>query len=427
VAPEEAAKASAPDESADTPTISPGEFLRTFLTGLSWLATARGLSSVATALRYFIFVRLLKPFDFGVIGSATVACAVLSASTNPRLKEALIQQEDGIEPYLDTYFTIYFFRNLAIALLLILMARPLGSFFHLGDAYTVFWAMSLFPLLAGIQSPRLITYYRALDFKFSTILNVSEVTASLLVGLAAVLYWRDWRGLVVSVLAGAAVRMVLGYWFFPYRPHLKLDAALARKMLSFGFWFSAGVLSDFISRQLDNVVVGHVLGPRGLGNYQMAFRAGEMPVAEFTMSASVVTFSMAARMRGDAKTRWRLFWSVIGMETAVGIGYAIFIFFFGGAVVYKLFGLAWIHAVPALKILSIYGILQGWLVVARSFLTGLGRPERYVIMAATRAVVLAITIYPLTAHHGMVGAALAGVIAIAAALPVAGFQLQQID
>ena len=100
--------------------------------------------------------------------------------------QALIQQEDKIDPYLDTLFTTYLVRSLIIGLILILFARPLGNFFHLGDAYTVFWAIVPLPILQSIQSPRLVSLYRRLDFHFVTILNVSEVAASFVFGL-------DWR------------------------------------------------------------------------------------------------------------------------------------------------------------------------------------------------------------------------------------------
>ncbi len=214
--------------------------LKTFLTGLSWTAAARGLASIGTALRYVIFARLLKPFDFGVIASVTLVCAALSAATDPRMGPALMQQEDEIDPYLDTVFTTYLVRSLIMGLMLVVFSRPLGNFFHLGDAYTVFWAIVPFPILQWIQSPRLYSLYRHLDFHFVTILNVSEVAASLIFGLMAVLYWRDWRGLVCSTLVGAVVRVILTYWLFPHWPRLGFSMARAKTMLSFGVWFSVG-------------------------------------------------------------------------------------------------------------------------------------------------------------------------------------------
>ncbi len=419
--------ADASESQSDAPRKFRAALLKTFFTGLSWTAAARGLTAIGTAARYVVFVRLLKPFDFGVIASAMLICTAVSAATDPRMGQALIQQEDKIDPYLDTLFTTYFLRSLIIGLILIVFARPLGNFFHLGDAYTVFWAIVPLPILQSLQSPRLISLYRRLDFHFVTILNVSEVAASFVFGLIAVMYWRDWRGLVFSLLAGAVVRDILTYWLFPHWPRIGFSKAHAKTMLSFGLWFSFGVLFEFIAKQLDNLTVGHLLGPGALGNYQMAFRAGEMPVAEFTTSASVVTFPMVARLRNDRQARVRLYWSVVGVVAAVGVAYAAFIFAFGERVVMRLFGPAWVHAVNPLKVLCIYGILQGVLVVGRSFLTGLGKPERYMIVAAIRAVVLAIAIYPLTLLHGPTGAATAGVISILIALPIMAYLLQQTD
>src|SRR6202035_741675 len=129
--------------------------------------------------------------------------------------------------YLDTLFTTYFVRSLMIGLILILFAHPLGNFFHLGDAYTVFWAIVPLPILQSLQSPRLVSLYRRLDFHFITILNVAKVGASFVFGWAAVLYWRDWRGLMFSLLAGAAVRDIMTYWLFPHWPRLRFSMSHA--------------------------------------------------------------------------------------------------------------------------------------------------------------------------------------------------------
>src|SRR5208282_2610481 len=208
--------AGASDRHAETAHKLRGALLKTFFTGLSWTAAARGLSSIGIAVRYIVFVRLLKPFDFGVIASATLICSALLAATDPVMGQALIQQEDEIDPYLDTLLMTSFVRSLIIGMILVVFSRPLGAFFHLGDAYTVFWAMVPLPILRAIPSPRGVLLYRHLDFHLVTILNVSEVAASVIFGLMAVLYWRDWRGLVLSILAGAAVRDILTYWLFPY-------------------------------------------------------------------------------------------------------------------------------------------------------------------------------------------------------------------
>jgi O-antigen/teichoic acid export membrane protein len=139
--------ADASDLFEETPRKLTETLLKTFFTGLTWTAAARGLTSVGTAARYVVFVRLLRPFDFGVIASATLVCAALSAATETRMGQALIQQQDRIDPYLDTLFTTGVIRSLIIGVIMVVFARPLGNFFHLGNSYTVFWAMVPLPIL----------------------------------------------------------------------------------------------------------------------------------------------------------------------------------------------------------------------------------------------------------------------------------------
>jgi len=426
VASEVEARAAAELESGELRELR-GGFLRPFVSGLSWTGAARGFSALLTAARYVMFARLLRPFDFGVFGAAMLVSTALGAFTDPRMGHALIQQEGQIDPYFDTLFTTYFFRNLAISLILIVFSHPLGSFFRMGNQYAVFWAIAPLPLLQGLQSPRIVFLYRRLDFHLVTVLNVSEVAASLIFGLAAVWYFRDWRGLVLSALAGATVKVILTYWLFPHLPRLRFNRVFAKTMMSFGLWLGAGTFSEYVAKQLDNLVVGHLLGPKLLGTYQLAFRAGEMPVAEFTTAASLVTFPMVARLRKNPRTRRRLFATVMAVVTLVGLGYSAFIIAFGSQIVMKLFGPQWMHAVVPLKVLCVYGVLQGWTVVGRSFLAGLGKPKRYVFAAATRAGALAIAIYPLTLWHGLTGAASAGVISLAVALPVIIVMLRKTD
>src|SRR5260370_24477009 len=201
----EISRAAASERDAETSQEFGEALLKTFFTGLSWTGAARGLSSIGIALRYMVFMRLLKPFDFGVIAGAQLSYSVINAATDPRIGTELVQQEEAIDSSLDTIFTTYAVRALIIGLVLVMFARPLGAFFHLGDAYRVFWAMAVFPILQSLQSPRLISLYRSLNFHFVTILNVSEVAASLIFGLIAGLYLRGWRRLTLFRLAGAGV------------------------------------------------------------------------------------------------------------------------------------------------------------------------------------------------------------------------------
>ena len=76
-----------------------------FLRALGWVGAARTVTAVGGVLRYIVFARLLRPFDFGVFGAASVAGSLLFALTDLNLAAALVPQIHQVDEYLDTIWT----------------------------------------------------------------------------------------------------------------------------------------------------------------------------------------------------------------------------------------------------------------------------------------------------------------------------------
>ena len=53
--------------------IAPGGLSALVLSSIGWIGAARIVTGVGGVLRYLIFARLLRPFDFGVFGAASAA------------------------------------------------------------------------------------------------------------------------------------------------------------------------------------------------------------------------------------------------------------------------------------------------------------------------------------------------------------------
>jgi lipopolysaccharide exporter len=384
---------------------------------LGWVGAGRAVAAAGTLARYAVFARLLSPYQFGVFGAAMFVLDLLTAAMDPSFDNALVQRKEEVAPFLDTYWVTSVVRGILTVVILVCAAAPLGAFFRQEQAYRVFWAVAPLALLRAMQSPAQVALYRRLEFHVSFIMISVELIISFAVGIVAILVWRDWRGLVAAATAGQAARTALTYWYFPYRPRMRFNLQRARQLLSFGGWVSATRLLRFLSQQLDNLTVAHLLGPRSLGDYQMAFRLGELPAREFAQSVSLVSFAMVPRM-DDRASRNRLFVITTAAITTVGLVYAAVMFQWGGPLVKLALGKQWMGALPPLKLLCVYGLFQGVLILARSFLDGLGAPSSSFSVTSIRAAVLAITIYPATAWYGAVGAAGAGLFSVMVPLPL---------
>ena len=386
--------------------------------GLSWTIAARAAGAIGSVTKYLVFARLLKPLDFGIVGAANLSGLLLVALTDPNFDRALVPQEDEVQPYLDTVWSTMLAQGTLVALTLFLMARPLSVFFQIQDSYRVFWAAALGFLLMAVKSPSSTgQIYRNLDFRISFVMVVAEELAGFVAGLAGILWWRDWRGLIVATYAGHLARAVLTYWYFPYRPRLQFEFARAKKMFAYGRWVTLRGLAQVAARNLDRVAVGHLLGGIALGEYQMAFRLGEMPATEVANSVGMVSFSIVSRP-GYARARKHLFLLATGTIALGGILYALLMMKWGTALIVVTVGEKWLGSVPPLRWLCFCGLAQGLLSIGTSFLDGLGVPDSSFRLALISTLILAALIYPLTALYGAVGAAAAVLASVSVPVPL---------
>jgi O-antigen/teichoic acid export membrane protein len=389
------------------------------LRSLSWTAAARGVAAVGVVVRYVIFARLLSPFDFGVVGAANLAYSVLSALTNPYFDSALVAQHDEIVPYLDTVWLTMLIQALIIWIGLFACALPLSTFFHIPGAYRAFWAIGAVALLTAVRSPASGSQiYRKMDFRISFVLTLAEQLGGFACGLAGIAFFGDWRGLMIAMYGDTIARTAFTYWYFPYWPRFQFDVARFRKMFSYGKWLTVRKVVDYLSHNLDNLVVGHLLGARVLGEYQMAFRLGQMPATEIGNVAALVAFPLVSRIGNERSQRWRFYLWISGALASVGIFYALFLLRFGTPLVTATVGIKWLGAVPAINLLCWYGVGQGLLIVGTHFLDGLGKPGASFSASLLGIATLSVLIYPLTLRYGAVGAAFAAITSVFLPVPM---------
>jgi O-antigen/teichoic acid export membrane protein len=394
--------------------------LRTVLfRGLSWASAARGAAIAGVLLRYLVFARLLRPFDFGVLGSATLCLILGTALTDPNFDSALVARHDDIGPYLDTVWVTMVGQGALIAVLLFVLAVPLSRFFHIPKAYHVYWMVGPLALIKSSRSPASGSrIYRKMDFRISFMLTASEQVAGFFIGLIAILWFGDWRGLICAMYAESLARSISTYFYFPYLPKFRFNLARFRSLFSYGRWITVRGLTDYISHNLANIFVGHLLGARALGEYQMAFRLGELPGTELGAVAGLVSFPLVSRIGNERSQRRRLYGWTSGVVAVVGILYALLLFFYGPVLITHTIGAKWLGAVSSLRLLCFYGAAQGLVIVGAHFLDGLGKPNVSFYIASISTVTLALLIYPLTSNFGAAGAAAAVVASAAIPVPI---------
>ena len=183
---------------------------------LTWVLRAIGLVSV------FILARLLTPSDFGVVGLAMTAVALVETFSYLGMKQALLRMEKPERDYYDTAFTIQLIMFSALGLLLFAIAGPAADFFREPRVEPVIYALSLRFVMLGLVNIGVVEFER--DFAFGRDLKMKATAriVSFFVTVALALWLRSYWALVVGMIVQSLVLTVLSYTMQPYRPRLSL-------------------------------------------------------------------------------------------------------------------------------------------------------------------------------------------------------------
>src|SRR3989344_6047360 len=99
--------------------------------GISWIGAFRVFSRLIAFLRVIVLARLLVPSQFGVFGIASMALALLEILTETGINVFLIQKKDDLREYINDAWLVSIFRGLLIAVLIVLTAPLIISFFKI--------------------------------------------------------------------------------------------------------------------------------------------------------------------------------------------------------------------------------------------------------------------------------------------------------
>jgi O-antigen/teichoic acid export membrane protein len=205
---------------------------------------------------------------------------------------------------------------------------------------------------------------------------------------------------IVSLVAGAAVAIVsatldAGYWALVYfqlsqqavgvagawlasgwRPQWPPNMTGTRALLSFGAAYTGfGVLS-YLSRNLDNVILGRAAGSTQLGFYAKAFSLLLLPVDRIRGPLASVVIPALSRLQDDAPRFRSYYLKAIATAVALGMPLVVFLFVFAEDAVLSVLGTQWRDSVPLFRILAPAAFLETFNTVGSWACVPFGRTGR---------------------------------------------------
>ncbi|MBM4268629.1 MAG: hypothetical protein FJ144_18790 [Deltaproteobacteria bacterium] len=194
---------------------------------------------------------------------------------------------------------------------------------------------------------------------------------------------------------------------------LELDRPLAGSMLSYGFRVQAGEVSSGLNLRLDQAVMAAWLPPAQLGVYVAAVAAAS-PAQILATAVRMVTVPLIAR--APASDQARLVEAAVRRYAVASLAFALLLALALPALVPLVFGSEFSPAVPVAEVLLLGTVLMGAKDVLAGGAQAVGRPWLASRCELVALVVTAAGLAALLPLFGVMGAAIASVLAYGTAL-----------
>jgi O-antigen/teichoic acid export membrane protein len=372
-----------------------------------WVAISMGGRSALQIVRSMVLARLLSPEAFGLMNLCQVVLRALELFTETGIGAALIQRPEREDRVIKTAFALQALRGLALGAIASLIAPFAALFYAEAQLREILFVMGLVFAITGLINIRILLLQKDLDFRrlapFELIVAILSTTAT--IGLA---FWLHsvWA-LVLGQVVNGVITVGLSYWMLPTGPTWGYDKTAAKELLSYGKFITGFTIVQFFTSEIDNLVIGKVLGMGPLGVYGMAFLLANLPATHIAKVAAVVLFPAYSAVQGDPR-KVRIAYltalrGIVGVAAPVAAGLAAL----APEAITIGFGPKWAGAITPMRILLLYGIARALSVVGGILYNAIGKPHLSMYQAVIKLVLIVTAIYPATVYYGLNGAACA--------------------
>jgi lipopolysaccharide exporter len=337
---------------------------------------AKGTTIMCLAITSMVVARNLSPSDYGVVAFAGIIIGFLGHFSDLGVGNAAIRRPSLDQKSLQTAFTLKIILGVGAFFAVQLIALFAHHFFQHPATGDVMRVLAVNFLLSTIGFMPGVMLTREQNFRALVIPGVLSVVARSVIAITLVQsgweYWSivlaDVGATIVSSIAIQLMRKIpMGFHF---------DRHDAQEYLRFGAPLLGSGVLVFVIFNLDNLLVGSIMGSAQLGYYALAFTWGSFICGLLYDTVNNVLFPAFSAIQHDqaAMKRWYLktvdlvaFIALIVNTTLLANAHFFLVTFLGNGTD------KWLPAILPFEILCVYGIIRATTEPLANCIMALGR------------------------------------------------------
>lgn len=386
--------------------------------GFSWQTSLRVVLIGVGFVRIFFLARLLTPQDIGVYAIVLIALGLLEATTETGINLTILQSKHTIDYFIDTAWIISIARGLCIAVLMIAASFFISYFYQQPELMLMIMFAAVVPIVKGFINPTIGALHKNFEFSTQVYFQFARYLAEAIFAVVFVFFWPNVWSLLFSLVCAALFEVVISITFLHPKPKFRFHPDRARLILNNSKVLTAQALLSYVVENADDLIIGKTLGTYALGLYHNAYALTHKLLYESAKSASYGLLPVYTRLIDDKERLKRgLMRSTLFFGSLLILG-TLIISILAKPLVMFVLGEKWQAIIPIIAVLAVAALLQSLTSLLGTFLYATKKYAGITISLLIQFAVLISSMWILSTHFGLLGAAWSVVIARLVGLPL---------
>ena len=372
------------------------------------------LGSVAVGI---VLARLLGPREFGTFAVASVALTIMTNVNDLGVSLAIVRWPGDPREIAPTVTTISVITSGVLYVACYFGAPGYSAAMGAPAATEVVRVLSLVILIDGFATAPIGLLQRNFRADHRTVADQVNVWLGMLLTLGLALGGLGAMSLAIGRVAGCLAAVGLLVHLSPEPLRFGFNRREARALLRFGLPLAGTGVIAFAIANVDQLVVGRMLGVTALGFFVLAANLSSWPSAAFSEPISQVAPAALARLQHDPSAMRASFETMLALVSAVTVPVCLVESGSAAPLIRIVYGIHWLPAHQPLIWLALLAALQIFFQLTLDYFAVLGRSRMLIALQTAWLVALVPSLIAGARMQGVAGVAFAE-FAVAVVLPL---------
>jgi O-antigen/teichoic acid export membrane protein len=337
------------------------------ITGLTWSGAAQFGRQIIQFVVSVILARLLTPNDFGLVSMIIVFTGFAELFSDVGFGAAIIQRAELDLRHLNSVFWTNVMIGILLTVITAFVAPFLSSFYNEPLLKNLAICISINFFINSLCIVQTALLQKQIDFRKLGYLEMLATIASGIVSVFMALSGFGVWSLIAQSITYALFSALMLWTFSAWRPEISFDWQALKGLLRFSTHLFGFNIFNYWVRNMDNLLIGKVIGSSALGIYSRAYSLMLLPVSQISTVMGRVMFPALSIIQKDIELTKRVYLNSTRIIALIAFPFMTALFITAEPLILLIYGGKWKEITPIFQILCITGMGQtvgttiGWI------------------------------------------------------------------